>query len=138
MMPPRLLFLLFVIVCNCASGGEAVRKTAATAVQFADTTYPIFVRWDLEHQQKLVAEHIGDGAAQRQALDAYRVKRAEVMKLFRTVKQMGVTAEPLAGLIDTKVKGSKDAGEYLQHVLDLLNKLTELLGDLGFDLIGGK
>ncbi len=121
-VPVFLLTTVFVVVSLIpliASCGASQRETTIKTTYLATkAAADAFVVWDGAHQKMLVAE-AGSAETGKTALDAYRVKRGEVLLAFDAVFQL--TAAALVISDDPKT---------LPNLLLAASKLKQALADI--------
>lgn len=127
----RAAFVVVLLVA-CACGGKTVSRATETlrlAHGATNAAQAAFVEWDSAHQESLVgrAKTAEDARA---AVDAYRRKRAHVMRSFAVAYSAIAAAATLIPLVDS---GKRSVGELVSLVViaaDAVGRLADQIADL--------
>lgn len=122
--------LLLALVAGCADPIKAARNATATAASIQKDMLDQFVSWDREHQAEINAQHQTREAA-KEALKAYREKRATVVKSFEGLWLSIVSTETATNLAEAGQKNKTDLIGYIAALSKTINDLIEAARALG-------
>lgn len=122
---------------GCAPGTDGARQALTAAEQLETQAIGSLESFDATYQAQIVEQHKVDVPGGEKALQAYRIKRAEVVKVVLDVATVTATGKPLIALVDLGLKKSSDLGAWLASLIESLAKLRTALSAFGVSLPGG-
>lgn len=140
-MPSRWPYIVFLSLASislifalssCAKGMDGVRQSLTNASQVQTEIMGQILKFDSEHQKKLVDDAHGDLERAKASIATYRENRDAVVKLILEVGTLTKVASEMIPLIEAGTKPRAELDELLAILVQLSAKVVQASHDLRF------
>ncbi len=130
-----LLPLLFCVpfIYGCHNPIDVARQSLAATERAISASTTSLQAYDLTAQEQILAAN-PDPAAARAAIDAYRAKRATVVKVIADAAAVCAVGHPLIDAVEAGVKKQTDLSAWMATLLDLATQMMAALKAFGVPL----